>query len=321
MAISPVYKRKIQLVAGTTYSLSLPKDWVRKNNLKEKNQVEVYEKADRSLIISPNTIEEKALKEISLNIDEYVQNIDQVMFAVYYLGVETITVFSKSEITKDAKTKVRRTLSHMSGAEIAFEDKKKIQIRVLIDKSKVDIKQILYRIVLIIDLSITNILEHFDIEEIRMNEYEIDRLYHLIAKIISTSLIDSKVLLSSNIKNASLIPSYFLMSKKLENIADNIMYLSEYLHTSKSTFKHRKEIFDFIHNALLKQSNYLNGKQKGMFKKIEEDSRLNTIGLISSVKDVKISTYLNEILVFITDIDQEIVNISFYQKLITEGVL
>ena len=28
-------RRKIQLIAGTTYSVSLPKDWIRKNNLKE----------------------------------------------------------------------------------------------------------------------------------------------------------------------------------------------------------------------------------------------------------------------------------------------
>ena len=30
-----MHRRKIQLIAGTTYSISLPKEWVKKNHLKE----------------------------------------------------------------------------------------------------------------------------------------------------------------------------------------------------------------------------------------------------------------------------------------------
>ncbi|MBU1270447.1 MAG: AbrB/MazE/SpoVT family DNA-binding domain-containing protein, partial [Nanoarchaeota archaeon] len=113
-----MHKRKIQLIAGTTYTVSLPKEWVRKNNLKEKNEILLHEKNDRTLIISPHSIEGKKLNEISLNIDEYAPNIDQILFAVYYLGIENITLFSKKEITKDVKVKIRKTITHMSGTEI-----------------------------------------------------------------------------------------------------------------------------------------------------------------------------------------------------------
>jgi len=56
-----MHRRKIQLIAGTTYSVSLPKEWVRKNNLKEKNEILFYEKNDRTLVISPYAIEGKKL--------------------------------------------------------------------------------------------------------------------------------------------------------------------------------------------------------------------------------------------------------------------
>ncbi|MBU2640130.1 MAG: AbrB/MazE/SpoVT family DNA-binding domain-containing protein [Nanoarchaeota archaeon] len=316
-----MHKRKIQLIAGTTYTISLPKEWVRKNNLKEKNEILIHEKNDRTLVISPHSIEGKKLNEISLNIDEYASNIDQVLFAVYYLGIENITLFSKKEITKDVKVKIRKTITHMSGTEIGYEDKQKITIKVLLDKSKVDITQVFYRISLIIESSISNILEQLDINEIRINENEIDRLYHLIAKIVSLSLIDSNILYSSKIRNVSLIPAYFLIGKKLENIGDNINHLSEYLHKSKINFENKKEILNFIKIELNKSIIYFMSKPSKTFEKINVDNLRIINNSISKLKDRTIQNYLEDIIRYVVDIEEEIVNISFYNKLIRDNIL
>ena len=45
-------RRKIQLIAGSTYTVSLPKSWVIKNNLKEKSQISITENNDRTLVLS-----------------------------------------------------------------------------------------------------------------------------------------------------------------------------------------------------------------------------------------------------------------------------
>ncbi len=314
-------RRKIQLIAGTTYNISLPKEWVKKNNLKEKKEVLIYEKNDRTLVVSPTLLEGKKLTEISLNVDEYVNNIDQILFAVYYLGIETISLFSKKEITKETRAKIRKTLTHMSGTEINYEDQQKIIIKVLLDKSKVDISQILFRISLIIDSSISNLLEKLEINEIRINENEIDRLYHLVSQIVSSSLIDSSVLNSSNIKNVSLIPSYFLISKRLENIGDNINHLAEYLSKNKFDFEHKKEILSFIKSDLKR---IINPVLSNFQKNLEEvnASNLNIINNhISNIKDKTISDYLSDIIRYLIDINEEIVIISFYNQLIRNNSL
>src|SRR3989338_4913945 len=145
-------RRKIQLIAGTTYSVSLPKDWIKKNSLKEKNELYIHEKNDRTLVISPNLVEEKRLSDISLNVDDYILNIDQILFALYYLGIENISLFSKNGLAKDVKAKIRKTLTHMSGTEISYEDEERIVIKGLLDSSKIDITQLIYRISLIIEL-------------------------------------------------------------------------------------------------------------------------------------------------------------------------
>ena len=316
-----MHRRKIQLIAGTTYSVSLPKEWVRKNNLKEKNEILFYEKNDRTLVISPYAIEGKKLNEISLDIDKYISAIDQILFAVYYLGIENISLFSKKELTKDVKSRIRKTITHMSGTEITYEDKQKITMKVLLDKSKVEIFQVLYRINLIIESSILNILEQLNINEIRINENEIDRLYHLITKIISLSIIDSNILNSSKIKNVSLIPAYFLISKRLENIGDNINHLSEYLHKTKVKFENKNEILNFAKTELNRSISYFMSKSTNIFQKINVDNLRIINDYILKSKDKTIQNYLEDIIRYVVDIEEEIVNISFYNQLILEGVL
>ncbi len=316
-----MYRRKIQLIAGTTYSISLPKEWVKKNNLKEKDEIVIYEKNNRTLSLSSKQSKGRELKEISLNVDEYSANIDQLLFAVYYLGAEKISIFSNTELTKSTKTRIRKTLTHMSGTEIEYEDKKEIRIRVLLDKSKVSITQILYRISLIIDSSIANMLDYFDIDEIKINENEIDRLYHLISKVISISLIDSNVLNSSNIKNVSLIPFYFLISKRLESIADVINHLSVYLHSEKKNFKNKRKILDFIRKETVRSIDHLVRKKSKIFENSKESDINNIRRKISEIKDKTVRSYLSDAIRYLLNIEEEVVNVSFYNKLIKENKL
>jgi phosphate uptake regulator len=316
-----MYRRKIQLIAGTTYSISLPKEWVKNNNLKEKQEVNISEKNDRTLVISPSTIKQKNLKDITLDVDNYISNIGQIVFALYYLGIENINLFSKKGLSKDIKSRIRKTLTHMSGTEISYEDSRKISIKVLLDKSKIDIHQVLYRISLILEMSISNILENNDIDEIRINENEIDRLYHLIAKIVSLSLVDSNILNTSKIKNISLVPSYFLISKRLENLGDDINHLAIYLEHNRGDFRYKKAILEFIRQELKKAIKHILSDSNIVFGKIDSNEIKKIKDKMKLIDDKAIFDFLDDSLRKVIDINEEIVNISFYQNLINDGLL
>src|SRR3989338_8754892 len=131
MSCHLMLRRKIQLIAGSTYSVSLPKEWVLKNNLKKGNEINFYEKNDGNLLISASSITKKETNEIALNIDEYISSIDQIVFALYYLGIENINLFSKRGMARDIEMRIRNTVRHMSGTEITHEDENNIHIRVL----------------------------------------------------------------------------------------------------------------------------------------------------------------------------------------------
>ncbi|MBW2967443.1 AbrB/MazE/SpoVT family DNA-binding domain-containing protein [Candidatus Woesearchaeota archaeon] len=315
-----MHRRKIQLIAGTTYSISLPKDWIRENGIKPKQEVLLYENNDRTLILSPKLVKQKRSDEITIDIDDDPEGVDQTLFSLYYIGFENINLISKKGFTKDARAKIRKTLTHMSGTEISHEDNNRIHIHVLLNVSKVTLQQVLYRIRLIIDSSISNMLEGLSISEIRMNENEIDRLYHLCSKLLSLSLIDSNVLHSSKLKNISLLPAHFLIAKKMENLADNVKHLAEYLYKNKLAVD-SSDILIFVRSELARSMDHLMAHQSSRFDKMSAEDVRRMDALLSGISDKTVENYLATMLRHLSDIQQETVYIALYSKMIDDGVI
>lgn len=313
-------RRKIQLIAGSTYSISLPKEWIKKRGLRERGELVINEMGDGSLCISTRD-SPKELSEISINVDEYQTNIDHVIFSLYYLGIEKIMLFSKSAFSKETKAKIRKTINYMSGTEITHEDEKNITISVLLDTKKLNLLQLIYRISLIMDSSLSNLVEGPNMNEITINENEIDRLYHLIVKISSLSLKDTNLLESSNIKNISLIPAYFLISKKLENMADRINHLSTYISKTGAKFENMSEITSFIKAELGRSIKHLMSRQNKIFEEMNQKEYEKIRDLVKKSKDKIVEDYLKDMLRYLTDIEEEIVTISFYNRLISERMM
>ena len=317
-------RRKIQLIAGTTYTVSLPKDWVKRNNLKEQDEVGLNEQNDNTLVLYASEPKSKHLDRITLNIDDYVKNIDQVLFAIYYLGIENIELKSTNPMTKETRNRIRKTITHMSGTEIEYEDKSSLRIKVLLDKSKVDVLQVLYRISLILESSIESFKQGPDLTEIRLNENEIDRLYNLVSKIVSLSLVDTSILQSSKMNYMSLIPSFFLISKRLENIGDNVNDLASYVSSQPSLEKDKQKInriLDFLASHIHSSMKFLLQKDTKMFEKVGDDAVNKVYSQLDDVKDAMTSNYLRDMIRYLVNIEEELVNISFYKILIKEGKL
>ena len=316
-----MFRRKLQLVAGTTYTISLPKEWVSKNGLRAQNELTIMEKDDGDLIISSKPKDEKKLLKFTLNIDKHLNNIDQVLFAIYYLGIEEIHLYSKSEMGKKTKSKIRKTLKNMSGTEISFEDQKNIEIMVLLDKSKININQLLYRISLIIDSTFSNLETDLDLEKIKVNENEIDRLYHLMAKIISVSSINSSILQSSEIRNSLLIPNFSLIAKRLEHTGDFSEAIADYISEKGIGIENKAEIFLFFRKKLQNSITNLRKATDNVFEKTPEAEIEKMRKLIKKNKDKIIAEHLGEILILLVDIEEEVTNISFYRQLIRNKLI
>ncbi|ARM74662.1 AbrB/MazE/SpoVT family DNA-binding domain-containing protein [Acidianus manzaensis] len=119
-------KRRLQKIKGGSYIISLPTDWIKKNNLDVKNELEVYETADGLKIKKEKPLNDE--KEILLNKD-----LDEVIYliSVYYMqGVSKIIVKSEDVMNAEVKRVLRELQLSHPGLEIDDETFDKISFKV-----------------------------------------------------------------------------------------------------------------------------------------------------------------------------------------------
>ena len=313
-----MHTRRIQPIAGTTYSVSLPKAWVKENGLSQKSEVQMTKTADSNLLISAKSTQKSDPKSIELSIEEYGDEIESVIMACYYKGYESIRIISNRIGTLGAQAgKIRRMINYMSGTEISHERKDLIEIRNLLDKTKVNVRQSLYRMAFIIRSSFGMLHEKEQADRLEDNEIEIDRLNHLITKICSISMYDMKVLATSRINSIDSIPSFLIVAKKLEKIGDSIMNMVDEMGVSKSAFI-EPDVLDGISSEIDRCLRYVTSKSKQIFSKIPENTKEKLFSKIAGITNEVIKINLHEILDYLVDIQEEILTISFQERILAK---
>jgi len=315
-------RRRIQLIAGSTYSVSLPKKWVLQNRLKEKDEVAIHQRGDNSLVVMPGAeASAKNNESFNLVIEEYKEDIIQVLYVLYYLGFQKVTVKSKSGFTLEQRLKVKESLRHMVGTEIFHEDEQSIVFNVLLEKSKVNINQLFYRTALIIGSSIDILLERGNHEEIRRNEDELDRLYNLISKIIFLSHTSPEVLVTSGIGYTHLFSPYLLTGKKLENISDEIEKLAAHLKRKKQADPRMRSALAFLKENLHENMKFFMKAEMTGFTKTEPGRVDKIRSSADRIADLTVRKHIMDCLRLVVDIEEELTTVSFYRRLIADKVI
>tara|TARA_B100000029_G_scaffold330034_1_gene322306 strand:- start:7367 stop:8410 length:1044 start_codon:yes stop_codon:yes gene_type:complete len=130
--------RKIQFTGKSSFIVSLPKDWVQDQGLKQGDQVSVARNGSSLLEIKPmaftkTTSQDSATIAISSTEDEGA--VLRKLIALYFLHYQTIEVKPKGDrITPSQRTTIRNAVKNvLMGAEITSDSTDGITIQVLIN--------------------------------------------------------------------------------------------------------------------------------------------------------------------------------------------
>jgi phosphate uptake regulator len=143
-------ERKIMSLGRSSLVISLPKHWVRLNELKQGDVVSLAIQRDRSLVVFPGAKKKKERKEITLYVDpdERETLIVRRIIGCYLNGYSRIKVLSK-KIFSVAQRKAIRNIVRMLYMRIMESDAKSLHIQTLIDESKASPKLAIHRMHLI----------------------------------------------------------------------------------------------------------------------------------------------------------------------------
>ncbi|RLI93108.1 MAG: hypothetical protein DRO89_00710 [Candidatus Altiarchaeales archaeon] len=183
--------RKIQLTGESTYILSLPKRWVKKNKLDKGDVLSVMERGD-TLLLKPR--EEKEMEaEIDLEKKSF-ELISRSLITKYIQGFDTVIIRSKRYIPSEIRKGLKDISGLLIGMEQFGETSNELVFRMLM-REKGDLVDTVLRMhrmslssleELLRNITPENYNEHI-LRDIIQRDDEIDKFYFLIFRQLSSA--------------------------------------------------------------------------------------------------------------------------------------
>jgi len=238
--------RKLQLVGGSTYVLSLPKKWVDDMHLKTGDSVAIVKNANNSLSLLPtaNAQSNNTKSTAIIGQKDSIESIQRKIIAMYLAGYQIIEIHTKGgRIQLNQKQAIRELVrTNMIGTEIVESTPESITIQIL-TSPELSISDALKRMFLLTSTmhrQAIDALKEMNTElgeEIIHLDDEVDRFSLYIMRNLTLAVEHERVLRDIGLQKPSDCISYRIVVKSVERIADHAVSIASRVKFLKSTLE------------------------------------------------------------------------------------
>jgi len=223
--------RKVQRVGYSTYSVSLPKNWVRESGLKQGDLVMLTQEKDGSLKLVPSSLVERKAQteECVINSDMCTDPgmLERIIVGNYTLGLDSFSVVSSTRISREHVDEVRQITHRLIGLGIVQETSERIDLQCSVDPTKFKVDMLMRRLVVIASTIYSEAMQALAesdrelAEDAIRREDEADMMYWLAIRLLLSAQRDRMVADKIGLEEPTHILYYALISRYLEVIADH----------------------------------------------------------------------------------------------------
>ncbi|MGC9174810.1 MAG: PhoU domain-containing protein [Thermoprotei archaeon] len=220
--------RKIQKTGGSSYAISLPKEWIKVNSLNEGDSVGVKVLSSGELLVFPLD-KEGSMGDYLLQIDGKIEaeHLLRTLIAVYLRGYDGVILKEEPMIDEDARKTVKAFTSVVVGVEIMEERSDAIVLRDLMGSPDVEPMRILSRMSSMAEAGLSDVRSSSVIHnpsllrEVIERDSQIDKLYLLTARQFNKALARPLYAetLGTDVKSLSEARN---VAKQIERIGDHV---------------------------------------------------------------------------------------------------
>lgn len=238
--------RKLQITGGSTYIISLPKEWVTQNQLEKGNSLLIRKEEDGTLSILPPGLEkqeelQQAFLTVSPNDDP--DRIIRKTVSTYLIGYNMIHIKAQnnqhlsSRQRDDLKTFARNLLV---GTEIVSDTPTELTLQVLLSYPELSVQSALRRMCIITSsmhkdaITALKKLDYQLAKSVVATDNEVDRFHLYIIRQLKMATQNPRIIKEIGLTTARDCLGYRLITKTVErtadhaaNIAGNILGLKE----------------------------------------------------------------------------------------------
>ena len=245
--------RKLQLIGGSSYMISLPKKWIKQNELDQGDEILLDISNDIIKIIPKKYTEKHRIVRAVVNyIPKYDENfLRRFIVALYIQGLDEIILQDKL-LSPKIVGMISRIARGVIGMEVIDASGGKVVLRSL-TTAEFDIEEVLRRMSQIITDIVDSIIDCIRIndkeglKEIAKQEEDIDRLYLLAVRLENRRIRD--IMSPSKWSEMRHILGMRITAKALEEIADNLVDFSENLYSNAEDAGEYIEILSSVNDV------------------------------------------------------------------------
>jgi len=217
-------ERKVQLTGGSTYTVSLPKEWAGRQNIEPGCRVNLYSQGEQLVLTrsghGPNGTRHTTTLEAG---SEDPSTLTLSIGAAYIAGCETVRVERIG--TAEQRRALVGTIRDFVGLEVIAESETSLVARTMLDVGDLSPEQTLAQLerttLEMHERAIEAVVEANDEAGTRTarQDDDVDRLFALLSRGFQQSLVDPAVTMGND---DDLTPfEYYMAARQLERIADH----------------------------------------------------------------------------------------------------
>ncbi len=288
--------RKVQVTGGSTYTVSLPKEWATENEVSGGSLVEFHPEDD-TLLLTPRSESEKV--EGTLDITGLEE--DELMRAVvtmYVSGFDIITL-ETVQVTAAQRRSIRDATQGLVGLEVIGETSGRVRLQDLLDSSELSMHSAITRMQLVSTTmladAVTALLEDDDglAADVVQRDDDVDRLWSMVSRVFRSVLRDPSTAAEIGLDRETCF-DYHSSARQLERVGDHAAKIATQAQTLEAPPEDAREAIQSLHDEATEVI------EMGMEALLEEDSdratrlandarqRLNRIDELARVVDDRI---------------------------------
>lgn len=216
-------RRKVQLTGGSTFTVSVPKDWAREHEIEAGDELRVYQDGHT---LHLTTGEEVATSEGHLEISELDGDaLPRAVMTMYVSGFDEM-VLEADRITAEKRRRIREATKALVGLEVLEETGTEVVIQDLLDSSELSVRSAVGRMRLIATSMVTDAMralleENEDMAtDVIGRDDDVDRLWFVVSRTFRGTLQSPQAARSVEIDRETCF-DYQTAARQLERIADH----------------------------------------------------------------------------------------------------
>jgi phosphate uptake regulator len=184
--------RKVQVTGGSTYTVSLPKDWATTNDVSAGSIVEFHSEEDL-LLLSPKQEQDRVEGTLDVTGLDTEHQLTRAVMTMYVSGFDVIRL-EASRITATQRRVIRDATQGLVGLEVIEETSDRVVLQDLLDSSELSVHNAITRMRLVsltmLEDAIEALISDDDelAHDVKERDDDVDRLWYMVSRVFRTVL-------------------------------------------------------------------------------------------------------------------------------------